>query len=124
MTPKTCGEKHEHGIVDRHWPSLDNRTVCAQAYIDATPADVIARCTRTSAEDVVMDMEAGALMRDAFISLIIPFFIPGYHGEMISKWVAEDRIGKCLDTWERAKTDAALKQRILKDGLRRAAGTK
>ena len=71
-----------------------------------------------------MDMEAGALMRDAFISLIIPFFIPGGYGEMISKWVAEDRIGKCLECWEQAKTDPALKQRILKDGLRRAAGTK
>eukprot|EP01052_Picozoa_sp_SAG31_P000936 SAG31_NODE_29_length_32663_cov_14.779695_23_plen_749_part_00 len=117
-------EKHEHGIVDTHWPSLDNRKVCAQAYIDATSPDIIGRCTRTSIEEVVLDMEVGALMRDAFICHIIPLFIHGEFGAMISKWVAEERIEKCLECWEQAKGDAALKERILKYGLRRAADTK
>ena len=44
---------------------------CAQAYIDATPPEVVAQCSRTSIEEVVLDMEAGALMRDAFLVIVI-----------------------------------------------------
>ena len=44
---------------------------CAQAYIDATPPEVVAQCSRTSLEAVVVDMEAGALMRDAFLVIVI-----------------------------------------------------
>ena len=69
-------------------------------------------------------MRAGALMRDAFISLIIPFFIPGGYGEGIAKWVCEERITKCLKCLEAAKTSVDTRDKILKDGLRRAAGTK
>ena len=43
---------------------------CAQAYIDATPPEVVAQCSRTSIEEVVLDMEAGALMRDAFLVFV------------------------------------------------------
>ena len=44
---------------------------CAQAYIDATPPEVVAQCSRTSIEEVVLGMEAGALMRDAFLVIVI-----------------------------------------------------
>ena len=48
-----------------------SRAACAQAYIDATPPEVVAQCSRTSIEEVVLDMEAGALMRDAFGVIMI-----------------------------------------------------
>ena len=69
-------------------------------------------------------MEAGALMRDAFLVLVIPHFVRGAHGEGIAKWVCEERITKCLKCLEAAKTSVDTRDKILKDGLRRAAGTK
>merc|ERR1712093_828098 len=111
------GSKHD-------WPPLDHRKARAQAYIDATPPEVVAQCSRTSIEEVVLDMEAGALMRDAFHVIIFPFLVKGAHGEEIAKWFCEERIMKCLACLEEAKSSDTVRQKILKDGLRRAAGTK
>eukprot|EP01043_Picozoa_sp_COSAG02_P060577 COSAG02_NODE_7943_length_2776_cov_3.405304_2_plen_103_part_00 len=99
-------------------------TACAQAYIEATPAEVVAQCSRTSLEDVVLDMEAGALMREAFHVHVVPTIIPGAAGESFAKWLCEERITKCLECMKKAKSSEEIKHKILKDGLRRAAGTK
>ena len=42
-----------------HLLSVLDGAACAQAYIDATAPEVLAQCTRTSAEEVVLDMEKG-----------------------------------------------------------------
>ena len=52
------------------------------------------------------------------------FFVKGAHGEEIAKWFCEERITKCLACLEEAKSSDTVRQKILKDGLRRAAGTK
>ena len=75
-------------------------------------------------DEVVLDMEAGVLMRDAFLCFILPGFFPGPAGMMASKWTANDRILKCLECWEAAKTQPELQHAILESGLRKAAGTK
>ena len=93
-----------------HWPTLENRRACAQAYIDATPADVLAKCTRTSVDEVVYDMEVGQLLRDAFIAIVIPWFIPGREGDAISKWIVNDRMKKIL-----AITRKGLKEKSIED---------
>ena len=80
-----------------HWPTLENRRACAQAYIDATPADVLAKCTRTSVDEVVYDMEVGQLMRDALNAVVLPYLIPGrQHGDDLSKWLVNEKMKNIL----------------------------
>ena len=112
----------DHATGD--WPPLENRLVAARAYIDATPKDVVAACTRTSPEEVVFDMEAGSVMRDVFTALTIPFFVPGGKGNEISHWLVSDRITKSLDVLERARSDEATLKKVLEQGARQAGGTR
>ena len=88
--------RNEDNPGKTRYPTLENRRACAQAYIDATPADVLAKCTRTSVDEVVYDMEVGQLLRDAFIAVIVPRHTPGRKGHDISKWVVNDRMKKVL----------------------------
>ena len=110
--------------LDRHPQGLDG----ACTSVDRSEAELVALGfvggTQRARED-------GALPRLEQAGKLAPH--RGACGDAVGRGVAvhdhalvydEDRIGKCLECWEQAKTDAALKQRILKDGLRRAAGTK
>ena len=105
------------GRYKKKWPMLEIRRAAATAYIENTPADVLAGCTRTTVDEVVIDMEAGMLMRTAFIALVLPGFLPGQMGVTISKWLCETRIKKAAEVLQRCATDSALAERVLREGV-------
>ncbi len=107
------------------WPTLENRRACAQAYIDATPADVLAKCTRTSVDEVVYDMEVGQLMRDALNAVVLPYLIPGrQHGDDLSKWLVNEKMKKILAITRKGLKEKSIEEKILKIGARHAGGIK
>ena len=99
------------------WPTLENRRACAQAYIDATPADVLAKCTRTSVDEVVYDMEVGQLLRDAFIAFC-------RRKQDASKWIVNDRMKKILAITRKGLKEKPIEEKILESGARQAGKVK
>lgn len=102
-------------------PSLDFRMMCAQAYIDATPAAVLDMCSRTSVEEVALDMELGAMMGDMRIAVLyMTHSAKGAKPEAAKRWL-EERLGRCLECWRRANSDEELRSLVLRQGIHSAA---
>lgn len=103
-------------------PILDFRMMFAQAYIDATPAAVLDMCSRTSVEEVALDIEVGAMMGDMRSGLFALLLIqsPEAKVEAGKRWL-EERLGRCLECWLRANSDEELRSRVLRQGIHSAA---
>ena len=74
-------------------------------------------------DEVVYDMEVGQLLRDAFIAIVIPWFIPGREGDAISKWIVNDRMKKILAITRKGLKEKSIEEKILESGARQAGGT-
>ena len=82
---------------------------------------MLAQCTRTTAAEVVLDMEAGALMRIVFIGLILPYLVPGIAGLQMTRNAATSATSMAA-VLKRAATDSKLKDRVLNEGAAAVAG--
>ena len=80
--------------------------------------------TRTSVDEVVYDMEVGELLRDAFVAIIIHWFIPGRDGVRISKWIVNDRMKKILAITRKGLKEKSIEEKILESGARQAGKVK
>lgn len=110
-----------HDGETRKYPSLTNRRALAQGYIDGcknagVDMTTLGRCT---VDEVVLDMEAGLLMRSLWVSTVTTTLAPKM-GWVVN--ILREGVSRASDVLEQAKTDELARQKILEKGSARTVG--
>ena len=104
-----------HDGETRKYPPLASRRALAEGYVDGCrrAGMDLAKFRRCDVDDVVLDMEAGLLMRGLWVSTVTTTIAPrmGWVVDIIRAGV-----GRAANALERARTDDELRQRILEKG--------
>lgn len=98
------------------YPTLASRRLVAQAYLDGLGGDVVGKYKRTSVDELVYDMEIGAACRWHWLA---PAAVAlGFNSAPICLgWHSLYYAKAATEIFESANTDAALKQKVLEQGV-------
>ncbi len=110
-----------HDGETKKYPSLANRRALAEGYIEGCRSAGVewSGLTRCSVDEVVLDMEAGLLMRSLWISTIMTTMFPKL-GWAVP--IVREGVSRAADVLEHARTDEALRKEVLEKGSARIVG--